>query len=346
MRSDRDSLDIAVIIVNYRTAALTVESIRSLQPERSSPGLRIGVTVVDNASGDLPALADAIAANGWSSWVTAVQAPKNGGFAYGNNLGIRHACLDSAPNYIYLLNPDAQIRPGAIKALVDFLEEQPEVGIAGSQIENTDGSEWPIAFRFPGLLSELSQGLNFGLVSRLLRPWWVARKMGAAAEPVDWVSGAAIIIRPAVLAAIGGMDENYFLYYEETDFCYRAKRAGFSTWYVPASRVVHLKGQSTGIARFHPKRLPTYWFESRRRYFARTHGIPHAMLIDIVALLACSVGYLKRKLLRQTHGVPHFTRDLLRNSVLRPRNFKFAPLRALVPTRISRGGENLRDQSR
>jgi N-acetylglucosaminyl-diphospho-decaprenol L-rhamnosyltransferase len=341
MRSDTDSLDIAVIIVNYRTAALTVESIRSLQAERSAPGLRIRVTVVDNASGDLPAIADAIAANGWSSWVTAVEAPKNGGFAYGNNLGIQHACLDGAPHYIYLLNPDAQIRPGAIGSLVDFLEAHPEVGIAGSQIENTDGSEWPIAFRFPSLLSELSQGLDLGVVIRLLRTWSVARKMGDVAESVDWVSGAAMFIRPAVLAAVGGMDENYFLYFEETDLCYRAKRAGFSTWYVPASRVVHLKGQSTGMSRFHPKRLPTYWFESRRRYFATAYGIRRAVLIDIVALLAGSVGSLKRKLLRQTYGVPHFTGDLLRNSLLRPRNVRFAPPCAPVPALISRTGSNL-----
>ncbi len=88
------------------------------------------------------------------------------------------------------------------------------------------------------------------------------------------------------------MDENYFLYFEETDFCYRAKKAGFATWYVPESRVMHIMGQSTTVTDLTrgPKRLPSYWFESRRRYFAMTYGIGHAIGIDIVALLACSIG--------------------------------------------------------
>lgn len=324
-------LDIAIIIVNYRTAALAVESIRSTEMERGAPGLRLRVIVVDNASGELPILAAAVQTNAWSSWVSLVQAPKNGGFAYGNNLGIQHACLEAVPDYVYLLNPDAQVTPGAIGALVRFLEAHPEVGIAGSRIENLDGSDWPIAFRFPSLLSELDQGLAFGMVSRILRPWKVARLMGETAEAVGWVEGASMLIRPDVFAAIGGMDENYFLYFEETDFCYRAKLAGFATWYVPESRVRHLKGQSTGVttAQSSPKRRPSYWFESRRRYFVRAFGVEYAMLIDLVALAAGSLGLAKRQLLRRTHtGIPCFVRDLFRNSVLRPRNRTIPPVRS------------------
>ena len=84
-----------------------------------------------------------------------------------------------------------------------------------------------------------------------------------------------MMIRPSVLACIGGMDENYFLYFEETDFCYRAKQAGFPTWYVPESRVMHIMGQTTTVTDISagPRRLPGYWFESRRRYFAVTYGI-------------------------------------------------------------------------
>jgi GT2 family glycosyltransferase len=139
-----------------------------------------------------------------------------------------------------------------------------------------------------------------------------------------------MLIRPAVLKAIGGMDENYFLYFEETDFCYRAKKAGFATWYVPESRVMHIMGQSTTVTdqTKGPRRLPSYWFDSRRRYFAVTYGISYAVGIDIVAFLACWIGVVKRAALRRTHtATPHFVRDLIRHSVIWPRNRKFPAVR-------------------
>ena len=152
------------------------------------------------------------------------------------------------------------------------------------------------------MLSELDVRLEFGLVTRLVRPWVVPRVMAKTPQPVDWVSGASMMIRPSVFAAIGGLDENYFLYFEETDFCYRAKQAGYSTWYVPESRVMHIGGQSTRVTERNaaPKRIPHYWFESRRRYFVVTHGVQRAMIIDIVALFAHSLGWLKRILLFRT----------------------------------------------
>src|SRR5579872_5666244 len=122
-------LTVAVVIVSYRSAVLTIECLRSLVAERSEESLSIRAIVIDNASGDHPLIAHAIEENGWGSWVTAVLAPRNGGFAYGNNLGIRHALQGGPLDYVYLLNPDTQVRPGAIATLVRFLEDQPQVGI-------------------------------------------------------------------------------------------------------------------------------------------------------------------------------------------------------------------------
>jgi GT2 family glycosyltransferase len=326
-------LDIAIVIVTYKSAELAVDSLRSVAAERTTAGLVIRAVIVDNASGDLPRIAEAVAANNWMAWVTCVQAPINGGFAYGNNLGIQQAYTTGVPAYVHLLNPDAQARPGAIGALVRFLEAHPEVGIAGGSFENLDGSDWPFAFRFPSILSEFDSHLEFGLVTRLLRSWVVPRTMTKTPQPVDWVSGASMMIRANVFAAIGGLDENYFLYFEETDFCFRAKRAGFSTWYVPESRVMHIAGQSTKVDErdAKPKRMPSYWFESRRRYFAMSHGVRHAMLIDVVALFAHALGWLKRILLLRTRtATPHFLRDLARHSVLWPRNRHFPSARSSV----------------
>jgi N-acetylglucosaminyl-diphospho-decaprenol L-rhamnosyltransferase len=328
------SLDIVVVIVTYKTAQLTVDGLRSVERERSASGLRIRAVVIDNASGDLPLISQAAEDNNWTSWVTLITAPKNGGFAYGNNLGIQHAYLTANPDYVYLLNPDAQVRPGAIGTLVSFLEKHRDVGIAGSSFEDLDGSDWPIAFRFPGLLSELDDGLAFGPASRILRPWAVAQRMRNTPQPVDWICGASMLIRAKVFTAIGGMDENYFLYFEETDFCFRARRAGFATWYVPDSRVMHIRGQSTAVTDLTkgPRRMPGYWWESRRRYYAVTCGIGHAIAIDLVTALARSLGLLKRVLAGRGHtAVPYFVRDLARYTVLWPRNRVFPPVSAEIP---------------
>lgn len=328
-------LHIAVIIVTYRTARLTIEALRSVANERAiTPGLHIRAVVVDNSSEDLATIAEAAAANDWSSWLTLIASPRNDGYGYGNNLGIAQAWRDGPPDYVYLLNPDTQVRPGAIATLVRFLEARADVGIAGSSFETREGDDWPIAFRFPSLWSELDAGLEFGLVTRLLRRWVVARPMSKNAQPTDWICGASMLIRPAVFGAVGGFDENYFLYFEETDFCHRARKAGFPTWYVPESCVMHIGGQSTAVTspEAGTQRRPPYWFASRRRYFAVTFGVWQAMVIDVVALLANSLGFLKRVLLgRRRTAVSHYTRDLLRHSILWPGNRDLPPVRCLTP---------------
>jgi N-acetylglucosaminyl-diphospho-decaprenol L-rhamnosyltransferase len=319
-------LDIAVVIVSYKCAALTIDSLRSVAADRSATGFHVRAIVVDNASGDAPPIAEAIESNGWRTWVTLLTAPKNGGFAYGNNFGIARAYEDHVPSYIYLLNPDAQVRAGAIGSLVRFMESHPDVGIAGSSFENVDGSDWPIAFHFPSLMSEMLQGMELGPLMRLFKRWTVAIEMTQVPQPIDWICGASMLIRPALLHAIGGMDENYFLYFEETDFCYRAKKAGFATWYVPESRVMHIRGQSTTVTdeTRGPQRLPAYWFDSRRRYFAMTYGIGRAISIDVVAVIACWIGLVKRALIGRRHSAtPHYIRDLFRHSIIWPRNRKF-----------------------
>jgi GT2 family glycosyltransferase len=156
--------------------------------------------------------------------------------------------------------------------------------------------------------------------------------MGDRSEPVDWISGAAMMIRPEVFATVGGMDENYFLFFEETDLCKRARGAGFTTWYVPESRVMHIGGDATKVR----KRRPSYWFESRRRYFAVTYGLAQAMLIDIVALVAHSLGACKRLIQgRPRSGIPHFIRDLIRHSVIWNRNQNIPSMRSRISVGVS-----------
>jgi hypothetical protein len=325
--------NISIVIVTFRSARLTIDCLRSIEKERAGSTRQIRAFVIDNASGDFPAVADAVAVNRWDSWVSAYLATRNGGFASGNNIGVRHALEHGPSDYLLLLNPDTQVRPGAIETLARFLELHPEVGIVGSSFENLDGSEWPIAFRFPSVVSEFCAALDAGPVTRLFARWTVARPMPRLAQPVDWICGASMMIRPELFRAIGGFDERYFLYFEETDFCLRARRAGFPTWYVPDSRVMHIGGQSTGVTERNtrPKRLPPYWFESRRRYFTVALGLGEAMAADLLVLLAYPLGWLKRFALgRSAASVPRFWRDLARASVLRPANWRVAAIREPV----------------
>jgi hypothetical protein len=316
-------LTVAVTVVTYKSAELTVRCLESLLVERQHAKFDIRVFVVDNASGDYPTLERVIHERSWTAWVSLTLAPRNGGFGYGNNLAISQAMQQCNPKYIYLLNPDTEARVGVTTALVDFLDDHPQVGIAGSSFENLDGSDWPIAFRFPTMRSEMCQCLDIGIVSRLFRDSLVPRVMPKTAQPTDWVSGASMMVRSEVFAAVGGFDENYFLYFEETDFSYRAKLAGYSTWYVPQGIVMHVSGYSTHVTSqdSERRRLPGYWFESRRRYFVLTQGLTAAKLIDIVALASSAIGLIKRSLMGQRRRiVPYFIRDLWRYSILRRRN--------------------------
>ena len=323
--------DIAVAIVTFRVATLTIACLDSIARERATTALPVRVVVVDNASGDAPSIRAAVADNDWTGWVKVVEAPRNGGFAYGNNIALKEIYSERTPDYVHLLNPDTVVGNGGIAGLADFLERNPEVGIAGSALESRSGKVWAWAFRFPGLLNELDHGLAFGLASRLLRPWSLTRAVGDIPEQVDWVPGASMMVREKVFSTIGGLDENFFLYYEETEFLLRALRAGFPTWYVPSSRVMHLVGQSTNVTNAKPRsqRLPGYWFESRRRYYQVAHGLGYAIAADLIALLSGSLGMLKRWFqFRGDRGVPYYLRDLYRHSTLRKKNRGWLPLRS------------------
>ena len=273
-----------IVIVNYRTAELTVDCLRSLAGEVAAAGARVVVT--DNLSGDdsVAKIETAIADNGWSAWASLLPLDRNGGFAFGNNAAIRPA-LESTdpPDYVLLLNPDTVVRPGALTALLEFMKANPKVGIAGSRLEHPDGMPQRSAFRFHSIRGELESGLRLGIVSRLLQSKIVAPPAPQEAGPTDWVAGASMIIRREVFREIGLMDEGYFMYFEEVDFCLRARRAGWPCWYVPASRVVHLVGQSSGVTDIKKaqKRRPGYWFESRKRFFVNNFGTFRTFLANI-----------------------------------------------------------------
>ncbi|WP_435011789.1 glycosyltransferase family 2 protein (plasmid) [Tundrisphaera lichenicola] len=303
-------MNLLIVIVNYRSADLTVDCLRSLESEVAGrPGSR--VVVVENASGDDSAerLNSAIRDYGWDPWVSLVSSPRNGGFAAGNNVALAPALSsDDPPELIWLLNPDTMVRPGAMGALVDFLARHPEVGLAGSRLEHLDGKPQNSAFRFPSVYSELEGGLRFGPVSKVLDRHVLMPPVSEVEGPVDWVAGASLMVRREVFEAVGLLDDGYFMYFEEVDFCLRANRAGWPCWYVPGSRVIHLVGQSSGVTQDgkHQKRRPRYWFEARRRYFLKNQGRLRTISADLMYALAFATFRVRRAIQRKPDMDPQW----------------------------------------
>lgn len=253
--------------------------------------------MIDNASGNgsVARLVDAIEREGWSGWANVLPLDHNGGFAFGNNAGIRVALASPIGcDYLFLLNPDTLVRPNAIKALISFMDRHPEVGIAGSLLENVEGGVECSAHKFHSPLSELLEGARLGVLDQVLSSHLVTPPLRDEAHLCDWVSGASMIVRREVFEDIGFLDEGYFLYYEEVDFCRRATMAGWNIWYVPDSKVMHLEGAATGIQKS-ARRRPAYWYNSRRRYFTKNYGVTGLVLTDLLWSLG-RLSYLARRI--------------------------------------------------
>ena len=218
----------------------------------------VNVVVVDNASPDrsLDAIADLP--------IQAISSARNGGFAYGCNLGWRSG---SAP-FVLLVNPDATIDERSLRTLVGSLEADERTGIVGPLIVEADGTLDYSQRRFPRLASTYSQALFLHRFFR--RAGWsdeVNRRDEEYARPAspDWVSGACLLVRRTVLEQVGGLDEGYFMYGEDKDLCHGARSLGYDVRFAPEAVCVHIGGDSLPRATL----LPV--LASSRVRFARKH---------------------------------------------------------------------------
>ena len=270
-----------VVVVNFRTPALAIACLASIEGMVADlHGGRVVVVDNDSADGSAVEIDAAIRARGWEAWAELLAMPRNGGFAYGNNAGLRRA-LECEPRLgcAILLNPDTVVAPHAFDALLRHLDTHPSIGIAGARIVNEHGRQESSAHRLPSPLGELEDAAQFAPLSHVLSAHAVSPPVASVAHPCDWVSGACMAIRREVLDAVGPLDEGYFLYFEEVDFCLRAKRAGWGCAFVPEACVTHLEGASTGIA-IGRRRRPQYWYESRRRFFVKAYGLAGLLWAD------------------------------------------------------------------
>lgn len=341
---------LGVSIVNYRTPDLTIESLRAIAPERAAfAGLRVIAADGHSEDGSAERIAGAIAANGWSGWATALPLPVNGGFAWANNQAFAALARDCGwPDLVALVNPDARVTPGALAALARRLAGDPAIGAVGALLVHEDGTPQGSAFSWPSVRGEFARGARTGLLERVIgaRPPAIA---ATEARPVDWVTGAAVMFRTEALRDAGLFDEGFFLYFEETELMRRLSRAGWSIWHEPDARVVHLAGRATNLrdpetGRALAKRLPAYWYEARRRYFALTGGRARAIAAGL-AYLAGRLVWQARCLLtgRPDDEPERTTRDFVALSLwprardLRPHPRPFADPACSAPAWMERG---------
>lgn len=290
---------LSILIVNWNTRQVTLDCLQSLADAR--PSLAHEIILVDNASedGSVQAIAERFPA------VHLIANPDNRGFAAANNQAF-HACQGEL---VLLLNSDTLVRSGQLEALVAHMQATPGVGIAGPRLLNPDGSDqlsalrfiepWDVFFeyaRFPALFQPRAQR----------SPRRLHELAASDPSPVDYVLGAALLIRRSVIATIGLLDEEYFMYGEEVDWCYRAKQAGWGVSFLPTAQITHLGGQST--ARI-PRRMLAQRFTSSLRFLAKHRGAGAARLTRVLlAWAACqnALLYSARRLAgktdRQTHA--------------------------------------------
>ncbi|MEJ1356472.1 MAG: glycosyltransferase family 2 protein [Candidatus Sedimenticola sp. (ex Thyasira tokunagai)] len=268
--TDNRDVALSIVIVNFRTPAFVMECLASLLPELN--GMDARVVIVDNHSQDdsCEVIQRWMSEYDREKQVLLIQSTTNSGFSGGNNQGIK---AQKANAYL-LLNSDTLIRHGAIRILVETLHEYPSAGIFSPRLEWLDGTGQESCFRYHTPISELSHAAKAGVLDFLLSNFIVPFPVQSKVHYPEWTSFACVLIKDKVFQQIGLLDDGYFMYFEDVEFCRRARKAGWRIVHNPAARVVHLRGGSSPVKEnmLQKKRLPLYYYESRTRFFYQAYG--------------------------------------------------------------------------
>jgi len=303
---------LSIIIVNWNTRDLLARCLESVASRQISVArhqtsddsdrptddclLTTDVWVVDNASSD----GSAQMVRERFPWVRLIENEENVGFARANNQAIRQ----SNGRYVLLLNPDTEVQPGALETLVRFMDEHPEAGAAGARLLNPDGTLQPSCHPMPTLSRELWRLFHLDA----FWPYAVYRMAAwdlTTPRRVDVAQGACLILRQEVLDSVGLLDEDYFIYSEEVDLCYRIRRAGWHVCWVPQAVVVHYEGQST---RQVAPQMFLRLYEGKVMFFHKNRGVLAAQVYKLILLAAAlarlaisPLAWLERSPRRERH---------------------------------------------
>lgn len=263
---------LSIIIVNWNVRDLLWECLRSIETGRGD--LALEVIVVDSASTDDSAAM--VAAE--FPWVTLLPQTENVGFPRGNNIGLREA----KGEYLLLLNPDTVVVDEALAKMAAFLQANPDVGAVGPQLLNPDGTVQSSRRRFPTAATGFFESTWLeGLAPGVLRRYYALDLPDETTADVDWLTGACIMVPRAVYDAIGGLDEGFYMYSEELDWCRRIKESGWHVVYYPAAQIIHHVGKSSEQA---VTARHINFQRAKLRYFRKYHGRLLAALLRVFLL--------------------------------------------------------------
>jgi GT2 family glycosyltransferase len=257
-------MKLSIIILNYHSVGLVKQCLRGIV--LAKPNLDYEVIVVDNASNDN---CREVLARDFSE-VVYLQLKFNRGYAVGNNAGLKQA----RGEYLLILNPDIAILPGSLEQLVKFMDEHPKTGLAGPRLVNPDGSLQYSTYNFPYFWLPLFRRTLLGKLS-FINKWLKHYQMldwdHKNNKTVDWLLGACLIVRAQAMQKVGLLDERYFLYVEDTDWCRRFWQTGWEVWYAAEVEIVHyherLSAQATFGAFF--RRITWIHIASWLKYFLK-----------------------------------------------------------------------------
>ncbi|MBM2826348.1 MAG: hypothetical protein HW403_412 [Dehalococcoidia bacterium] len=258
-------MDLSVIIVNWNVEEYLRRCLSSLWAEKQrKPGLAMEVVVIDNASKDNSC---AMVVEEFR-WVRLISNEENRGFTAACNQGI----AVSQGRYILLLNPDTEVMENSLSMMVEYMGRHRDVAALGPKLLNPDGTVQSSRRRFPSMATALVESTPLQRwLSKLpmLSKFYCKDMSDDEVQDVDWLVGACLMMRQEILTEVGPLDERFFMYSEEMDWCYRAKAVGWRVVYIPSAKVVHHYGRSSAQDML---RRNIYFNESKWKFFAKHHG--------------------------------------------------------------------------
>jgi hypothetical protein len=292
---EKDQIDLSIIIVSWNVRGLLAACLRSIDAGRGE--LDLEVIVVDSGSSDdTPAM---IAED--FPWVRLLARTDNVGFPKGNNIGLSAA----RGRLLLLLNPDTEVSGDALPLMAELMDSNQDVGIVGGQLLNPDGSVQSSRRRFPTLASAIFESTWFQPLAprKTMNRYYMADLPDDEVADVDWLVGACLMTRREVLEDVGLLDEAYFMYSEELDWCRRIKEAGWRIVYLPGAKIVHHVGKSSEQAE---TERHINFQRAKLRYFRKFHSRFETALLRIILLL----NYLFQLILELGKGVLGHRRPL------------------------------------
>jgi N-acetylglucosaminyl-diphospho-decaprenol L-rhamnosyltransferase len=285
MKVQSPEAEVSIIVVNWNTRQMLADCLNSV--ETSAVGVACEVIVVDNDSTD----GSQAMLRSQFPQVRLIQNDRNVGFARANN----QALAASRGRYALLLNSDALLSASALQAMLKLAESEPRAGIVGACLLNADGSFQASYTLFPHLWQEFL--ILSGLGRLFYGRWYPSRGPEENKEPhiVDYVEGACLLVRREAFEEVGGLDEDYFMYAEEVDWCYAMREKGWQVWYQPAARVIHLGG---GSSQGRQTRREADLYRSRVRFFQKHYGSGTAWLLKLQIYAFVAIKTVVHRLLR------------------------------------------------